>query len=203
MNKDMLKKIKYLFEQEKLNTEQLCWIKYADKLGLDIDWLDENIINIKSNKIYTIKGLCWHYEKFKMIDADEFDNELIIHIKYLKTNTVKSVNMEKSTHTNKFMPNSLYSTYISNDNIFTELFDDSPVLSSDNIINKNYFNSINEKLDDICKHLTSSKIENTKVLNKPEEYINLESFIKNFKFVNETFQMPATLIKPKFKIIIE
>ena len=65
--------------------------------------------------------------------------------------------------------------------------------------------SINDHLTSILDkfdELIESKSKNPDILYNPDHYISLNDFIKKFKFIDETIEMPTDLPKIKFEITV-
>ena len=201
MNIDSLKKLKYIIENEKPTKEQLLWIKYADKLGLNIEWLDQQIINTKTYNTYIILGLTWKYIYGEIVD-DSISNKLLIHLKFIKNKFKETKNKTQNIKSNnQNISNSKYYTLYS-PNTLSDMFSQCSV-SDTMSLNVNVFSELSEKLDKILEVLTTQNVKNPKVEKHPEEYITANQFITDYKFVDANIVMPTTIISPKFNIIVE
>lgn len=202
MNIDSLKKLKYIIENEKPTKEQLLWIKYADKFGLNIEWLDQQIINTKTSNIYIILGLTWKYIYGEIVD-DSISNKLLIHLKFIKNKPKETKNKTQNIIKSNNLNNSNLKYYtLYSPNTLCDMFSQCSV-SDTMALNVNGFSELSEKLDKILEVLITQNVKNPKVEKHPEEYITANQLITDYKFVDANIVMPTTIISPKFKIIVE
>jgi hypothetical protein len=191
---ELLTKIEF----DKLTGNQILWFKYADKIGLNVNWLFERIYNFKTNDIYELIGLAWENNWIKINEnlCNKLNNSLLIELKYIgNLNTVGKPQINTNNSENNFDVdfNGLLcnnSNYIS----YTSLGSIGSISSS---ISDNAFTIIN-KFDELIE----SKSKNPDILNNPDHYISLNDFIKKFKFIDETIEMPNDLPKIKFEITV-
>jgi hypothetical protein len=190
---ELLTKIEF----DKLTGNQILWFKYADKIGLNVNWLFERIYNFKTNDIYELIGLAWENNWIKINEnlCNKLNNSLLIELKYIgNLNTVNKPQINTNNNENNFdvncnglLCNSNYITYTSIGSIG----------SISSAINNDH-TSILDKFDELIE----SKSKNPDILNNPDHYISLNDFIKKFKFVDETIKIPTELPKIKFEITV-
>jgi hypothetical protein len=190
---ELLTKIEF----DKLTGNQILWFKYADKIGLNINWLFERIYDFRTNDIYELIGLAWENNWIKINEnlCNKLNNSLLIELKYIgNLNTVNKPQININNNENNFdvncnglLCNSNYITYTSIGSIG----------SISSAINNDH-TSILDKFDELIE----SKSKNPDILNNPDHYISLNDFIKKFKFVDETIKMPTELPKIKFEITV-
>lgn len=193
---ELLTKIEF----DKLTGNQILWFKYADKIGLNVNWLFERIYDFRTDDIYELIGLTWENNWIKINEnlCNKLNNRLLIELKYIgNLNIVDKPQINTNNSENNFdvdfndfnglLCNSNYLTYTSIGSIGS--------ISSS--INNNVV-SVIEKFDELIE----SKSKNPDILNNPDHYISLNDFIKKFKFIDETIEMPTELPKIKFEITV-
>jgi hypothetical protein len=188
---ELLTKIEF----DKLTGNQILWFKYADKIGLNVNWLFERIYDFKTNDTYELIGLAWENNWIKINEnlCNKLNNSLLIELKHIgNLNTVNKPQINTNTE-NDFDVN--FTGLSFNNSDYISCYDS--VSSMCNSI-RNDRTSILDKFDELIE----SKSKNPDILNNPDHYISLNDFIKKFKFVDETIKMPNDLPKIKFEITV-
>lgn len=204
----MKRKINYMFEKfhelltkiefDKLTGNQILWFKYADKIGLNVNWLFEHIYDFKTNDIYELIGLAWENNWIKINEnlCNQLNNSLLIELKYIgNLNTVNKPQINTNNAENDFnIDFKDFNGLLCNSNDYISCSSIDSLRSSIN----NDLTSILDKFDELIE----SKSKNPNILNNPDHYISLNDFIKKFKFIDETIEMPNDLPKIKFEITV-
>ena len=98
---ELLTKIEF----DKLTGNQILWFKYADKIGLNVNWLFERIYDFKTNNIYELIGLAWENNWIKINEnlCNKLNNSLLIELKYIgNLNTVNKPQINTNNSENDF-----------------------------------------------------------------------------------------------------
>lgn len=195
-----IKALNKILELGNLTNAQRLYLNYADNLGLDINWLNEQVIS-KNNNIYKINGLIWRF-KYISLEDDIINNRLLIELEYLKKYiSPKEIELEeikqKQAQQSQQLMSNVYIQIQSNNGWFVSS-SISPGSSSTDMYNL----LTNETLYNIL----DGQIENPKIKDS-DQYglyiVELTTFIKEFRFEDSNFQMPTTINKPIFRLVIE
>lgn len=192
---ELLTKIEF----DKLTGNQILWFKYADKIGLNVNWLFERIYDFKTNDIYELIGLAWENNWIKINEnlCNKLNNSLLIELKYIgNLNTVNKPQINTNNTENDFGVN--FNGLLCNDSDYISCSSIGSFSSSLSSSINNNLTSILDKFDELIE----SKSINPDILNNPDHYISLNDFIKKFKFIDETIEMPNDLPKIKFEITV-
>lgn len=182
-----------ILELGNLTNSQRLYLNYADYIGLDVNWLNEHVIF--ENNTYKINGLIWKY-KYICLEDDVINNKLLIELKYIE----KHVSPEERKKIQQYQQgiSNLYVPLISSYNGY--------YVSSGTSLNNIQADQYNLLTEEYLLNTLDGQIENPKIKNSSEygiKIVELETFIKYYKFESSEFKMPQTINKPTFKLIIE
>ena len=194
-----------ILELGNLTNAQQLYLNYADKLGLDVNWLCENVISTHDN-IYRINGLIWKY-KYVSLEDDIIKNELLLELEYIK----KYISPEKKKELEEIKKQEQEKLKLNNYPLSATMFIPAPInniyVSSGTSIIDNMVDSHNTILtDEYLFKILDGQVENPKIKDSSEHgirIVELNTFITCYRFENPEFYMPKTINKPTIRLIIE
>lgn len=198
LKSNKVKVLNKILELGNLTHSQQLYLNYADKIGLDVNWLNERVIC--DEYIYKINGLIWKY-KYISLEDDIVKNELLIELEYVEKyispekekqleEIKKQKHLQQTLVTTAFVPNSPTGFY----------------MSSGTIINNSIADRYNLLTDENLYYILDGQVENPKIKNSSEtgtRIVNLNTFIKKYRFEDSLFQMPSQINNLKFRLIVE
>lgn len=189
-----------ILELGNLTNSQRLYLNYADKLGLNINWLNEYVIS-ENNNVYKINGLIWKY-KYISLEDDIINNELLLELEYIKPYILpekeKQLEEIKKQQQNLVIGSNLYIPLSATNTGY--------YISSGTSLNNIVADRYNLLTDEILFKTLDGQLENPKIKDSSEygiRIVKLNAFITCYKFENPEFQMPQNINNPKIRLIIE
>lgn len=193
-----------ILELGNLTSAQQLYLNYADKLGLDVNWLCENVISTHDN-IYRINGLIWKY-KYVSLEDDIIKNELLLELEYIK----EYISPEKKKKLEEIKKQEQEKLKLNNYPLSTTMFIPAPTNSSYVFSGTSIIDTIANKqtilTDEYLFKILDGQIENPKIKDSSElgiRIVELNTFITCYRFENPEFHMPKTINKPKLRLVID